>query len=304
MTPGGQAALSACFRALAAPGETVVIESPTYIGAIAAARAAGLELIPVPTDAEGIRPEHLERALRSSGARLCYCQPRYANPTGGLMSPARRAEVMEAIVRAGAFLIEDDWVRDLDLEGPTPPPLAHDDPDGHVVYLRSLTKAVAPGLRVGALIARGPVLARLGSLRMVDDFFVSPPLQETALEVLLSPAWQRHLKSVRTELRARRDALVSALSRFWPDVEIPIVPRGGLHLWVRLPDGVDDVGFAQEAALARVTVNPGRDWFPAEPTGPHLRLSYSGADRAALVEAVTTLATAMDAVSTRARTLR
>ena len=124
------------------------------------------------------------------------------------------------------------------------------------------------------------MLARLGSLRMVDDFFVSPPLQETALEVLLSPAWQRHLKSVRTELRARRDALVSALSRFWPDVEIPIVPRGGLHLWVRLPDGVDDVGFAQEAALARVTVNPGRDWFPAEPTGPHLRLSYSGADRA------------------------
>ena len=125
---------------------------------------------------------------------------------------------------------------------------------------------------------------------MVDDFFVAPPLQEAALEVMVSPAWLRHLKVVRTELRARRDALLEAVTRLWPDAEVPLVPRGGLHLWVRLSEGVDDVRFAEDAALAGVTVNPGRDWFPAEPTAPYLRLSYAGADAAALVAAVKRLA--------------
>jgi DNA-binding transcriptional MocR family regulator len=290
ITSGGQAPLSTTFRALGHPGDAVAMESPTYVGAIAAARAAGLHLVPVPIDREGIRPDLLAEALRSSNARLCYCQPRYANPTGTLMSSDRRTAVMEVVGDAGAFLIEDDWVRDLDLEGRSTPPLAAADPDGHVIYVRSLTKPVAPGLRVGALVARGPVFARLRARRAVDDFFVSASLQETALEVIGSPAWLRHLKGVRAELRLRRDTLVDAISTYWPSAHIPLVPSGGLHLWVRLPDGASDQRFAEEAALMNVTVNPGHAWFPAEPAGAFLRLSYGGADAGALTNAIALLA--------------
>jgi DNA-binding transcriptional MocR family regulator len=291
VTSGGQAALSTAFGALAGPGDAVVMESPTYVGAIAVARAAGLRPVPVPTDAEGIRADLLAAALRASGSRLCYCQPRYANPTGLLMTPGRRSQVMEVLGRYGAFLVEDDWVRDLGLEDLAPiPALAADDPDGHVIHIRSLTKPVAPGLRVGALLARGPVFARLRAVRCIHDFFVSATLQETALEMLASPAWARHLKGVRTQLLLRRDALVDAVGRHWPGASVPLVPRGGLHLWVQLPDDVSDVAFAQAAALAGITVNAGRDWFPAEPTGSFLRLSYAGAEAAELTAAVAHLA--------------
>ena len=290
VTSGGQASLSTTFRALGRPGDAVVMESPTYVGAIAAARAAGLRIVPVPSDAEGLRPDLLACALKSFNSRLSYCQPRYTNPTGALMGAARRTAILEVLADADAFMVEDDWVRDLDLEGVSPPPLAGSDFGGHVIYLRSLTKPVAPGLRVGALIARGPVLARLQALRAVDDFFVAAALQETALEVIGSPTWQRHMKGVRAELRLRRDALVDAIRRHWPTAEIPLLPQGGLHLWVQLPSGIDDVTFAQEAAFAGVIVNAGRHWFPAEPTGSFLRLSYAGADAADLTKAVSVLA--------------
>lgn len=289
VTSGGQAPLSTSFRAFAVPGDPVVMESPTYVGALAAARTAGLRVVPVPADADGIRADLLAAAFEATGARLCYCQPRYANPTGTLMSPARRAEVMDVLVRVGAFLIEDDWVRDLDLERPSPPPLAANDPDGHVIHVRSLTKPVAPGLRVGAVIAHGPAFARLRARRSVDDFFVAGTLQETALEVIGSPGWRRHLQMVRAQLRIRRDALLAAIARHWPAAVVPLVPSGGLHLWVGLPQGVSDLRFAQDAALRGVTVNPGSDWFPADPPGPFLRLSYGGADVADLTAAVARL---------------
>jgi len=124
ITPGGQAALAACCRYLATPGDPIVVESPTYIGALVAARGAGLIAVPVPTDGHGVLPDALADALARSRARLIYLQPRHANPTGATLTAERRPAVLEAIRHAGAFLIEDDWVRDLDLDGPTPPPLA------------------------------------------------------------------------------------------------------------------------------------------------------------------------------------
>jgi DNA-binding transcriptional MocR family regulator len=303
VTSGGQAALFAAFGALASPGDAVVMESPTYVGAIAVARARGLRPVPVPTDAEGMRADLLAAALQASGSRLCYCQPRYSNPTGSLMTPGRRAEVMEVLGKYGAFLVEDDWVRDLGLEDAEPiPPLAAHDPDGHVIHIRSLTKPVAPGLRVAALLARGPVFARLRAVRCIHDFFVSGTLQETALEVIASPSWARHLKGVRAQLRLRRDALVGAITEHWPLAIVPLVPRGGLHLWVQLPDEVSDVGFAHAAALAGITLNAGRDWFPAEPTGSFLRLSYAGAEAGQLTDAVAHLAHLLPDASSRTST--
>jgi DNA-binding transcriptional MocR family regulator len=287
---GGQPAMATTFRALAAPGEPVLVESPTYLGAISALRAAGLRAVPVPADERGVRPELLAGAFALTGARVFYCQPLYANPTGATLAPERRAAVLEAVAAAGAFLIEDDWARDLRIDGEAPPPLASDDPDGHVVYLRSLTKSAAPGLRVAAVSGRGAAGARLKAARIIDDFFVSGPLQHATLELVSAPAWRRHLKSLRAELGVRRDALVAALAQDLPGWQLTGVPGGGLHVWARLPDGVDDVALAARAAAAGVLISPGRPWFAAEPPAPHVRLTFAGAPAADLAEGVRRLA--------------
>jgi DNA-binding transcriptional MocR family regulator len=293
--PGGQAALSTALRALTTPGDTLLVESPTYLGALAAARAAALRVVPVPADADGVRPDQLTAAFARTGARLFYCQPLYANPHGATLAVHRRAEVARAVRDAGAFLIEDDYARDLTVDGDGPPPLAADDPDGHVIYLRSLTKSTAPGLRVAAIGARGPAGARLRTARLLDDFYVAGPLQQAALEFVTAPAWTRHRRALRTALRTRREALLTALRRHRPDLAEQPVPRGGLHLWVRLPDGTDDVALAAAAAAEGVVVFPGRPWYAAEPPAPHLRLTYAAAPPDLMDEAVRRLARAMAA---------
>ncbi|MFI7650595.1 PLP-dependent aminotransferase family protein [Micromonospora sp. NPDC049460] len=291
--PGGQAALSSALRALAAPGDTLLVESPTYLGALATARAAGLRVVPVPADADGVRPDQLAAAFTRTGARLFYCQPLYANPTGATLAAHRRAEVCAAVRDAGAFLIEDDYARDLAIDGEATPPLAADDPDGHVVYLRSLTKSAAPGLRVAAIGARGPAGARLRAGRLLDDFFVAGPLQQATIEFVTSPAWARHHRTVRAALQARRAALLAALRRHLPPLAPQVVPRGGLHLWARLPDGTDDVALAAAAAHEGVVVFPGRPWYAAEPPAPHLRLTYAAAPPDLMDEAVRRLSRAL-----------
>ncbi|MEV6306342.1 PLP-dependent aminotransferase family protein [Actinoplanes sp. NPDC051861] len=293
--PGGQAALSSALRAFAAPGDTLLVESPTYLGALAAAHAAGLRVVPVPADDQGVRPEHLAAAFERTGARLFYCQPLHANPTGATLSATRRAEVARSVRNAGAFLLEDDYARDLQIDGDAPPPLAAADPDGHVIYLRSLTKSAAPGLRVAAIGARGPAGARLRSTRLLDDFFVAGPLQQAAYEFVTSPSWNRHLRALRAALRSRRESLLAALARHLPELQPPAVPRGGLHLWLRLPDTADDVAVTRAAADEGVIVFPGRPWYAAEPPAPHLRLTYAAARPEQMDEAVRRLAAAIRA---------
>jgi DNA-binding transcriptional MocR family regulator len=293
VTGGGQGALTACLRGLAPPGGAVVVESPTYHGVLVAARAAGLVPVPVPSDDRGLRADLLDDALAASGAKLVYAQPTYANPHGAVLAPERRADVLAAVRAAGAFLIEDDPLRHhaFDPARPPPPPLAHDDPDGHVVHISSLTKIASPGLRVGALAARGPALARLRAARMVEDFFVPGPLQEAAVELLGAPSWPRHLKRLRVALRERRDALLAAVDReLGPGRVTP--PSGGLHLWVRLDPGEDDVVLAERAYRAGVKVFPGRPSFPAEPSAPFLRLTFAAEPPDRLAEGVRTLAAA------------
>ncbi|WP_435108904.1 PLP-dependent aminotransferase family protein [Nocardiopsis synnemataformans] len=295
VTAGGQSALTTALRALAPPGAPVLVESPTYPGLLAIARAAGLRPVPVPVDAEGVRTDLLEQAFTATGARVLVCQPLFHNPTGAVLSPDRRGEVVRIARAAGAFVVEDDFARHLahaDAAAP-PPPLATEDPDGTVVHVRSLTKATSPSLRVGAIAARGPVTRRLRAIQLVDSFFVARPLQEAVLELVGSPAWGRHLRAVAEGLRERRTAMAAALARELPELAAPHLPAGGYHLWLRLPGETDETALASAALRAGVAVAPGQAYFPAEPTAPHLRLSYGGAaGTAEITEGVRRLRTA------------
>jgi DNA-binding transcriptional MocR family regulator len=292
---GGQSSLSAVFRHLCAPGDPLIVESPTYVGALAAARAAGLVLVPVPGDAAGVLPDALADAFTRTGARLAYIQTRYANPAGSVLAAERREPVLAAAARAGAFLLEDDWMRDFDLGAPSPPPLVSQDDDGHVIYLRSVSKPIAAGLRVSGLAARGPVLARLRRGRISDDLFVAPILQHIALDVLTAPGWPRHLGTVRRLLRDRRDALVAAVQQLLPSCALDVIPSGGMHLWLRLPDHASDADVAEAAAARGLAVTPGRASFPGEPPESYLRLSYAGEEAPALRRAVQILAGIVEA---------
>lgn len=277
--PGTQAAIAAAFRALAGHGDPILFESPSYTGAMACAEAAGLQIIPVPADEQGVRPDLLEDSFRRTGARLFYGQPNHANPTGATLPEDRRRAVLDILVRYGALMIEDDWAHDFHLDVPSPlPPLAAHDAHGHIIYVRSLTKCAAPSLRVGVICARGPAFERLHNARLADDFFVPGPLQETAIQLVTAPSWPRHLKTLRTALRERRDALAAAVTRYFGAESLPETLPGGLHLWVRLPKGVSDEVLTQKAALAGILISAGTHWFPGEPPAPHLRLGFAHLD--------------------------
>ncbi|TXJ71832.1 PLP-dependent aminotransferase family protein [Streptomyces lavendulae] len=294
---GGQAALATALRALAPPGAPVLVESPTYPGMLALARAGGLRPVPVPVDRDGVRPELLADAFRATGARVFVCQPLFQNPTGAVLAPARRAEVLGIARAAGAFVVEDDFVRRLVHAdaGPLPRPLAADDPDGVVVHVGSLTKATSPSFRVSALAAHGPVLERLRAIQVVDSFFVPRPLQEAALELVGSPAWPRHLRSLSGELKERRDAMTGALALRLPELALPHIPSGGYHLWARLPEGTDDDAFSAAALRAGVALTPGRPYFSAEPPASYVRLSFAAvAGAGEITEGVRRLRTACD----------
>ncbi|MFE5487132.1 PLP-dependent aminotransferase family protein [Streptomyces sp. NPDC056527] len=297
ITAGGQSAITTALRALAPPGTHVLVESPTYPGMLAIARAAGLRPVPVPADADGVRPDLLEAAFRATGARVFVSQPLFQNPTGAVLATERRRDVVRIARAAGAFVIEDDFARRLVHEdaGPLPAPLAAEDPDGVVVHVCSLTKPTSPSLRVGALTARGPVLERLRAIQVVDSFFVARPLQEAALELVGSPAWSRHLRTVSQELRNRRDTMAAALTLHLPDLALPHIPFGGYQLWLRLPETLPESALVAAALRSGVAVAPGRPYFCAEPPAGHIRLSFAGvAGPAEIAEGVRRLRTAVD----------
>ncbi|MEV4556871.1 PLP-dependent aminotransferase family protein [Kitasatospora sp. NPDC049285] len=296
---GGQSALSTALRSLAPPGAPVLVESPTYPGLLAIARAAGLRPVPVPVDEDGVRPERLAEAFAVSGARLFVCQPLFQNPTGTVLPPERRRAVLAAAKQAGAFVVEDDYARRLvHADAPElPPPLAADDPDGVVVHVRSLTKPASPSLRVAALAARGPALARLRTVQAVDTFFVPRPLQEAALELVTSPDWPRHLRFVARELADRRHLLATALEHRAPSLLPARLPYGGFHLWLPLPSHLDPHALTAAALRHGLAVSPGPAYFTAEPT-PRIRLSLGYAEtRPQLTEAAHRLATAVESLS-------
>ena len=281
--PGSQSGLSSIFSALVGRGQSLLMESPTYWGAILAAGQAGVRVVPVPSGPDGPDPQELSRAFEETGARMFYAQPNYANPTGAQWAPGRGEAVLDVVRRNGAFLVEDDWAHDFGITT-TPVPVATHDDSGHVVYLRSLTKSVSPAIRVAAVIARGPARERIQADRSAETMYVSGLLQAAALDVVTQPGWQTHLRGLRLQLQARRDLLITSLREHAPQAHITHVPKGGLNLWARLPDGTDLERLVRDCETAGVIIAAGTDWFPAESAGPFIRLNYAGPNPGAFAE--------------------
>ena len=201
--------------------------------------------------------------------------------------------MLDAVAGAGAFLLEDDWARDLSADADPPPPLAADDADGHVVYVRSLTKSAAPGLRVAGIGARGAAGARLRAARIVDDFFVSGPLQEAALEVVSAPGWRRHRRRLRAELRARRDALARRrCGATRPSSSRRPSPPAACTCGWPCPRAPTTSPSPRPPRPRAWSSSPAARGSRPSPPGPFLRLTYAAAPPDALDEGVRRLARA------------
>ncbi|WP_420114422.1 PLP-dependent aminotransferase family protein [Pseudactinotalea sp.] len=273
--PGSQSGLSTLFRTLVGVGRPLLIESPSYWGAMLAAAQVGVQLVPIPSGPRGPSPDDLDRAFAQTGARAFYAQPNFAHPTGGQWTPDLSDTVLGIVREHGAFLIEDDWAHDFGIAADSAPIAARDD-SGHVVCIRSLTKSVSPSVRVAGLIARGPARDRILADTQAQAMYVSSALQAVAVDVVTQPAWRTHLRSLRRQLTHRRDLLVDALREHTPAAHLDAVPRGGLNLWLRLPDDTNLPRLTHACEAQGVIIAAGDEWFPAEPTGRYLRLNYSG----------------------------
>lgn len=292
--PGSQIGLGSVFRSIAGPGGVLLVESPTYWGAILAASQVGVTLVPVPTGPGGPALAALDRAFAETGARGFYAQPTFANPTGVQWAATHADAVLDLVRAHDAFLIEDDWAHDFGIDADASPVAARDE-DGHVVHLRSLTKSVSPAIRIAGMIARGPIRDRLLVDLRAQSMYVSGVLQAAAVDVVTQPAWRTHLRGLRHQLRARRDLMLDAVTAHLPSTTIEVIPTGGLNLWVRFPDGTDLDQLSRECEARGVVIATGDEWFPAEPTHPYVRLNFAGPDPGAFDTAARLIGDALSA---------
>ncbi|WP_210366801.1 PLP-dependent aminotransferase family protein [Bacillus sp. REN3] len=269
-------------------GSTVFLENPSYLYTLSTFQSAGMKLKGIFTDDEGIQPKMIkEEAV--SGNSVLYCHPTFHNPTGALMGSERRKELLKLAERMRLPIIEDDVYGDLWLDAPSPPPIKSFDREGNVLYLGSLSKSLAPGLRIGWLVGPEPVIDRLADLKMQTDYGSSSLSQRVASKWLVNGFYQEHLNKIRGELRRRREVLLSALETHLGDVAEWESPAGGFFIWVKINRDIPVAVLHSKAMAKGVLLNPGRMYSSNKLQ--YLRLSYANAPVDELIKGIVILET-------------
>ena len=286
VTSGSQQALDLVGRLMINPGDRIVVEDPTYLGALQAFAAYQPEFLTVPVDNEGLVTDHLERALRS-GPKFAYILPNFQNPAGVTLSAARRARLIELANHYGVPVIEDDPYGQLRYEGEHKRPLLVLDAEllgehnhgasyrGDVIYLGTLSKTLAPGLRIGWVVAPEQVIDKLVQLKQGADLHTASFTQMVAWETARGGFLDRHVRHLRTVYRERRDAMLSALERYFPPSVTWTHPHGGLFLWITLPEGLDSLELLEDAVAAKVAYVPGRPFHALGGGERSMRMNFS-----------------------------
>lgn len=250
-------------------------ESPSYAKSLNTFQSVGIELAGIPMDNEGLKIDALLKALPDPGQRenYLYTIPTFHNPTGRLMSEKRRLEVLDFCLRYKLPIIEDDAYRELWLDTPPPPPLKANDAHGNVLYLGTVSKSLAAGLRIGWLIGPEPVVDRLGDIKMQLDYGASSISQNIVAKWLSSGAYDAYLETLRDELRQRRSLMLSLLETHFRDLADWETPTGSFYVWLKLRKNLPMTQLFKKALGAKLLINPG-DIYDFEKNN-HLRLSYA-----------------------------
>jgi 2-aminoadipate transaminase len=273
VTSGSQQALDLVGKLLLNPGDRVLTETPTFLGAIQSFAAYEARFVTVPIDDAGLQVDRVEEALRA-GPKFLYVLPNFQNPAGVTLSLERRRQLVCLASRYGTPIVEDDPYGQLRYEGQHLPALVRIDAElhgcangerafrGSVLYLGTLSKTLAPGLRIGWVVAPEEVIEKLVQLKQGTDLHTSTFTQMVACETARSGFLDRHVRLLRSAYCERRDAMLDALLRSFPVGVRWTRPEGGLFLWVTLPEGLDSAELLKEALAEKVAFVPGASFFP------------------------------------------
>ena len=275
ITAGSQQALSLVSQLLLNPGDVILVESPTYAGALDLFHALGFKVVGIPVDAQGMQVEGLEKLLQQHHPRLIYTIPNFHNPTGTCLTTPRRRQLLVLAERYNIPIIEDDFVGDLRYEGHTQPALKALDPGGCVIYISTFSKMLMPGLRVGFIAADGPVYDALVNFKRIHDVATSALVQRALEAYVTVGRYQTHLRRSCQIFRKRRDAMISAIQRYLPTGVRFDHPQGGLFIWLQLPHELDSGKLLPLAWEEGVDFAPGRPFFAEGTQGSSwLRLNF------------------------------
>ncbi len=295
ITSGSQQALDLIGKLLINPGDLILTEQPTYLGALQAWRAYQAEFSTVPIDDDGLRIDLLEEAL-CGGPKFMYVLPNFQNPGGVTLSYERRLALIDIADRYGVPIIEDDPYGELRFEGEHLPPLVvldadklngrqytnHSEPHsyfkGNVIYMSTFSKTLAPGLRLGWIVAPASVIQHCVMAKQGMDLHTSSFVQMVAYEVAKDGFLAEHVRQIRQVYRERRDIMLAAMAEFFPPGVRWTQPKGGLFLWVTLPEGMDSTAVLQDAIAHNVAFVPGATFYPEDAQQTNsFRLNFSNA---------------------------
>jgi 2-aminoadipate transaminase len=286
ITTGSQQALDLVGKLFINSGDRILVEEPTYLGALQAFTSYQAQYLAVPIDDQGVRLEELEQALRA-GPKFLYILPNFQNPAGVTLSLERRRRLVELASHYGAPIVEDDPYGQLRYQGEHLPPLVECDAQsrrangggrafrGDVIYLGTLSKTLAPGLRIGWVVAPEEVMARLVQMKQGTDLHTPTFTQMVAYEVARGGFLDRHVRRIREVYGERLEVMLAALQRYFPSAARWTRPEGGLFLWVTLPGGMDSTALLTDAIAQQVAFVPGRAFYPCGGGERTLRLNFS-----------------------------
>ncbi|HSJ86089.1 MAG TPA: PLP-dependent aminotransferase family protein [Anaerolineales bacterium] len=294
VTAGSQQALSLVSQLLLNPGDVILVESPTYAGALDLFRALGFKVVGIPLDAQGMQVEHLETLLQQHHPKLIYTIPNFHNPTGTCLTTPRRRQLLVLADRYNIPIIEDDFVGDLRYEGHTQPALKALDPGGRVIYISTFSKMLMPGLRVGFITADGPIYDCLFNFKRLNDVATSALIQRALEAYMTVGRYQAHLRRSCQIFRKRRDVMVSAIQRYLPSGNHFDMPQGGLFIWLQLPPGLNSEELLSFAYEEGVDFASGSPFFPEGIQGSSwLRLNFVAQDPVQIEEGIKRLGKAI-----------
>lgn len=290
---GSQQGLDLAARIFLDPGDVVVVEQPSFIGALQCFRGARARLVGVPTDEHGLRTDVLESVLSRFRPKLVYTLPTFQNPSGAVLPVERRQHLLELSRRYQVPILEDDPYSELRYEGDPVPSLRALDPAGDVLHLSTFSKLLFPGMRLGFLVAPRAVVRQLALARQTADLHANTLGQWVLDRFIRGGRMGEHMRAVQQAYRRRRDAMDEALR----EAAVPGLawrrPQGGFYFWCRLPAGVRPAALPARAAEAGVSYLPGRACFVDEPPAGFVRLNFSYPDEERIRQGVARLAGAI-----------
>jgi 2-aminoadipate transaminase len=291
---GSMEAAAMLFAHLLEPGDRVVVEQPTYDRTLLLLQRAGVELVPVPLEADGLDVDALEAALAGGPVKLAHLIPNFHNPAGCTLSAEKRVRIVELAAERGFWVFEDDPYRELPFEGEALATMLSMDRAERVIHASSFSKTVSPGVRVGYLAGPGAEIAKLA--KRANETYISPNMlaEAVVLELCRSGGLDRNIEFVKGALRDRRDALVGALREQISEAEF-VVPGGGYFLWLDLAEGTDTAALLAEAKGEGVSFVAGSDFMIGGGENS-LRLSFASVPPERIPEGVGRIARALDRV--------